>query len=73
MKEKLDYLQLFKEGFVKGISWAFGATVGFIVISTLAVFVLQQLGGLPIVGNFIASIVQATLDQLVKRTPIFPN
>jgi hypothetical protein len=73
VKDKLNYVLLFKQGFIRGISWAFGATVGFIIISTIAVFVLQQLGGLPIVGNFIASVVQATLDQLVKRTPIFPQ
>jgi len=72
MKAKY-YLNLFKEGLVRGMAWAFGATIGFIVISTITVFILRHLGGLPLVGNFIASIVEATLDQLVKRTPIFPQ
>lgn len=55
------------------MAWSFGATLGFIIVSTIAVFILRQAGGLPVVGNFIASIVEATLDQLVKRTPLFPQ
>jgi hypothetical protein len=60
--------QKFKEGFVSGIGWSFGATIGFVIISTLIVFILNILGGLPIVGNFVADIVEETQLQLERRS-----
>jgi hypothetical protein len=65
--------QLFKEGLIRGIGWAFGVTIGFVIISTILVIVLKSLGGLPVVGGWVASIVEATLSQLAKRTPVFPQ
>ncbi len=61
----------FKEGFFAGVGWAFGVTVGFVLISTIIVFILQQLGGLPLIGGWIATLVEETQVQLVKRTPVF--
>lgn len=73
-KEKIkSFGRLLKEGFIKGIGWAFGATVGFAIVSTILIFILRQAGGLPLVGSFIATIVDATLEQLVSRSPLFPN
>ena len=66
----IPYNELFKEGMVAGIGWAIGVTIGFVIISTILVFVLQQLGGLPIIGTWIAPIVEETQSQLLKRTPI---
>ena len=63
--------QLFKEGLIRGIGWAFGVTIGFVIISIILVFVLKSLGGLPVIGGWIASIVETTLAQLAKRTPVF--
>lgn len=65
--------QHFVDGIIIGIGWAIGVTLGFVLISTVLVFVLQKAGGLPFIGNFIANIVDATQDQLLKRTPIFPQ
>jgi len=62
-----------KEGFFRGIGWSFGVTFGFVLISFLLVYLLKSLGGLPLVGNFIADIVISTENQLVKRTPVFEN
>ena len=62
--------ELFKDGIIAGIGWAFGVTVGFVVISILLAILLQTLGGLPLIGNWLASIVEATQMQLLKRTPI---
>ena len=67
----IPYNELLKEGFFAGIGWAFGVTVGFVLISTIIVFVLRQLGGLPLIGAWIASIVEETQTQLLRRTPIF--
>jgi hypothetical protein len=72
-KQKMSNRELVRRGFVSGVGWAFGATLGFAVISTILVFVLRQLGGIPLVGGWIALIVQSTLDQLVQNTPIFTN
>ncbi len=65
--------QHFIDGVIIGIGWAFGVTLGFVLISTILVFLLQKAGGLPFIGNFIANIVKATQDQLIKRTPIIPQ
>jgi hypothetical protein len=65
--------QFFKEGVIRGIGWAFGVTIGFVIISTILVLVLRSLGGLPVIGGWVASIVEATLSQLARRTPVFPQ
>ena len=64
--------ELFKRGFYSGIGWAFGATIGFAIVSTILVVILRQAGGIPFIGNLIAKIVEATLAQLSERTPIIP-
>ena len=70
MKNKnMSKHELFKEGFIAGIGWAFGVTIGFVLISVLLVTVLRSLGGLPIIGRWIAAIVDVTLNQLSARTP----
>jgi len=60
----------FKEGLAHGIGWAFGVTIGFVLVSTLMVLILNTLGGLPLVGEGIASIVHETQQALLKRSPI---
>ena len=70
---KIKKAKLFKEGFIKGFGWSFGVTVGFVVVSTILVWILKAAGGLPVVGNFFASIVESTVEQLSKRTPVIPN
>jgi len=69
--KKIPSLELFKRGFVSGIGWAVGVTIGFVIISSLLIFILQRAGGLPLIGDFLASLVEATLNQLYKRTPLF--
>jgi len=63
--------ELVKRGFYSGIGWAFGATIGFAIVSTLLVIFLSKAGGVPLVGSWIARIVEATLQQLSFRSPIF--
>jgi len=67
----IPYNELLKEGFFAGIGWSFGVTIGFVIISTILVFILKSLGGLPFIGSFLANIVAETQIQLSKRTPIF--
>jgi len=63
----------FREGFISGIGWSFGVTVGFVVVSTVIALTLNILGGLPVIGKFIASIVEETQVQLERRSIIVPN
>ena len=65
--------ELLKRGFYSGIGWAFGATIGFAIISTILAFLLNQIGGIPLLGGWIARVVDATLGQLSTRTPIIPR
>ena len=69
----IPYNELFKEGIIAGVGWAVGVTIGFVLISTILVLVLRSLGGLPLIGDTVASIVEATQDSLLKRTPIIPR
>ena len=74
MKEKEKTLgKLFRDGLIRGLGWAFGVTVGFAIISTILVVLLRALGGLPLIGNWLATIVEATQESLLKRTPIIPR
>ncbi len=62
--------QHFVDGVLIGLGWAVGVTIGFVIISTVLIIVLDKVGGLPLVGNWIANIVEATQAQLLKRTPL---
>lgn len=64
---RLTGRELFRRGFIAGLGWSLGATVGVVVISTVVVWILNILGGLPLVGNFIANIVEETQFQLLSR------
>ncbi len=61
---------LIKEGIIKGFFWSIGVTLGFAFVSVLLVLIFNQLGGIPLIGNFIATIVESTQESLIKRTPI---
>lgn len=69
---KEDVTKLLRSGFYSGLGWAVGVTLGFALVSTIIVFILNQLGGIPFIGSWLASIVQATTDQLSVRTPVAP-
>jgi hypothetical protein len=65
--------QDFKQGFIEGLGWSFGVTIGFVIISIILYFTLRSLGGLPLVGSWIAKVVEATQLQLLKRNPLIPQ
>lgn len=66
-----SFWPIFKHSIIAGIGWAFGVTIGFVMVSTVIVFGLRQLGGLPLIGNWIADVVETTQSQLYSRTPVF--
>lgn len=59
-----------KEGLWKGIGWSFGVTIGFMLVSLLLVLIVNILGGTPLIGGWIASLVEATQQALEKKTVI---
>jgi len=63
------YWRLFRKNIWSGFAWAIGVTIGFAFISTVLVFALSQAGGIPVIGNFIANIVEATQHSLLRRSP----
>jgi len=67
---KKNHFEKFKEGLVNGIGWSMGVTVGFLIISSFLIYLLQYAGGLPIVGRFIADIIATTQVSLVKKSII---
>jgi len=57
----------FLKGFFSGLGWMLGATVGFALLLTLLSLLLGWAGGLPIFGNLIANIIEATNKALEAR------
>jgi hypothetical protein len=63
--EKNNPLQkVFLSGFVGGIGWSLGITVGFSILVFIITQILSILGGLPLVGMWIADVVKATEEAL---------
>lgn len=61
LKKMLHY------NFLGGIAWGLGATIGFAFVITVLTFLLNQIGGIPLVGEWIANIVAATNRSLEAR------
>lgn len=66
---KKEILQSAKQNIVNGIFWSIGVSIGFAIVTTLLVFVFSRLEALPVIGNFVASIVEATLEALGTDLP----
>ena len=66
---KKEFISHAKEGVVKGFFWSVGVTLGFAVVTSLLAFIFSRVETLPLIGKFIASIVQATLVSLSTATP----
>jgi len=62
-----NYRKLFAKRFFGGIFWAMGATFGFAILITIVSFILKWLGGLPIIGQFFANLIEATNKALEIR------
>ena len=71
--DKSSIKYLLRDGFIRGIGWAFGVTIGFVIVSSLLVIILNALGGTPLIGSWLANIVEATQENLTKRTPFIPQ
>lgn len=70
---KEEVKKLIRSGFYSGIGWSAGVTIGFALISTILVFLLGRLGGVPLIGGFFANIVEETQGQLSTRSVYKPT
>ena len=70
-KKRIPGKELFRRGVIAGFGWSLGVTVGFVVISTVVLTIFNTLGGLPIIGSFIAGIVEETQNQIFLRNPLY--
>lgn len=67
---KIDLRKVFVKNFVAGIAWGIGASIGLSLIFTFSTTILKWIGGLPIIGNFFADVIEATINALEIRKRI---
>lgn len=65
----LKYQKDLKRSIVSGFGWAIGVTLGFAFISALLLIILNLAGGIPLIGDWIANLVEATNASLLSRVP----
>lgn len=57
-------INIFLKNFIGGAGWAVGVTLGFAILVSLLSFMINQLGGVPVIGRFFGSIVSEAMNQL---------
>lgn len=53
--------------FIGGMSWALGMTLGFSILVYILSLILNAVGGLPLIGNYLADIITYTQQALNNR------
>lgn len=66
MGEKVENVEkplgkIFLNNFIGGIAWSFGATAGIAIIFVVLSFVLSKINLVPIVGTFVAQVINFIL------------
>jgi NO-binding membrane sensor protein with MHYT domain len=69
---KLKNKKIFIQHFVGGLGWMAGATIGFTLFVTVLSLFLNWLGGLPVIGNFFANLIEVT-NQALEAKKTFPR
>ena len=64
---KDKYSLIFLKSIVGGIGWAVGATLGFALLISILGFILRNLGGLPLIGDWFARLIEVTNKALEAR------
>ena len=58
---------IFLKNFIGGLGWMLGATVGFALLVAVLSVILNWLGGLPIIGGWIANLIETTNQALETK------
>lgn len=64
---KKEFFTTAKTGLVNGIFWAIGASLGFAIVSTLLIAILSNFITIPVIGDFVADIVEQAQYSLERR------
>lgn len=68
-KKKEHPTQFFK-GFLGGLGWAVGATLGFAIFVAALTMILNLLGGVPFLGSLLANIIHFTNEALKTKVTL---
>jgi len=69
---KESYFSVFFKNFVGGIGWVAGITVGFALFISLLGFLFNRLGGLPLIGNWFANLIEV-INQALEAKKTLPR
>ena len=58
------------KGFLAGLGWMIGATIGFALLLAFITLILNWAGGLPVFGEILANIIEATNRALEAKNLI---
>lgn len=64
VKSKVSHKRTFVANFVAGVGWGIGATVGLAIFLAIFTWILNLLGGLPLIGQFFADLIEVTNEAL---------
>ena len=67
-KEKKS--SVFFKNFIAGLAWMFGATLGFAIVVTTLGVLFNWIGGLPVIGEWLADVITWTNRALETRTSL---
>lgn len=59
-----DIKQTLIHNFLGGMAWGLGLTLGVSLVAGVLSFVLSASGGIPLIGGWLAQLVQATLQAM---------
>lgn len=69
-KESKPWYKKFFSGFIQGVGWASGASLGFTLLLALFSLFFKLLGGIPFLGDLIGQVVQQVQEYLQATTSI---
>jgi len=58
---------IFLKNFIGGLGWMTGATIGFALFIAFLSLIFKWLGGLPIIGDFAANLIEVTNKALETK------
>lgn len=64
--------RIFFVNFIGGIGWVLGMTLGVSLLVLITSSIISALGGMPIIGSWIAKIIAVTQQALSKHNPSIP-
>lgn len=67
LMSKKEFWENAKKGLVGGMFWSIGVTIGFAIVSAFIIIFLSQVDTIPVIGNFVADVVEQTQRNLERR------